>query len=719
MAPKVSKTPNNGDEPRRRPLQAYNSFPRIDSDPKDSSRRTRASTSDGSSPNVNYENDAEIANQPSESDSTPSTIDRARKGSDKSGELDTSELPSDFDALPVELISLTDTFVDSLSAKVHATPPTVDRLSMLLQDFYVLAATHINTHISILSSRQNRRASPSASISSKSSAASRIRARAVSIGTKDRPKALESQDSEQQLLTVEEIAEKKKARKVLEHKRLALEEAVERRVCDKVYTKIWRHRSTQDEAQDEKLRSKTAALAVVGIGLTDLGIDLGEETSSNDASKEEEVKSWLEGARQELLLMNSDTSPLGKLQHLKAAHKCIVETLSHFHPSSSADEIMPMLIYTLITSPTEDLNVISNLYFIQRFRCESKIDGEAAYCLTNLEAAITFLETVDLTQLRADEAPSGPPKSSSRPTTPRFESPHPISASTPAQGVSTPSLSPAVISPPSTDSRSGTVRKSDLSPSILRPPPTNRRLSELFHPAQALGAAAQDAVLNTADQGIKTIGNSLGESYNFLLGKLKERQEAKHEVVVPKTLDEARKLVEPNQPDDDDVDAASASLNSMAPPAPKSDDKAIHLIAGRPPRDRSIDSASSSASTKRATPGVTAPSLQVADGIRMLSNTFNPMSKFAGGIGMMRGFGRAAPPAAGKEEMDGAVEELTTAFPDLAAVLPPGKAGVKVDPPIQRFMEVRDPGELRLNEVVELLRDYRRLAGSLKELGAL
>ncbi|KFY53766.1 hypothetical protein V497_08276 [Pseudogymnoascus sp. VKM F-4516 (FW-969)] len=704
MAP---KTPSNGDEPRRRPLQAYNSFPRIDSASKDSLRRSRASTSDASGPNINYENDTENVDHPSGSDSPPSITDRARKESDKSGELDTAELPSDFDALPVELISLTDTFVDSLSAKVHSTPPTADRLSMLLQDFYVLAATHINTHISILSSRQNRRASPSASISSKSSAASRIRAKATSIGNKDRPKALESQDSDQQLLTVEEIAEKKKARKVLEHKRLVLEEAVERR----------------DEAQDEKLRSKTAALAVVGIGLTDLGIDLGEETSSNDTSKEEEVKTWLEGARKELLLMNSDTSPLGKLQHLKAAHKCIVETLSHFHPSSSADEIMPMLIYTLITSPTEDLNVISNLYFIQRFRCESKIDGEAAYCLTNLEAAITFLETVDLTQLRADEAPSGPPKSSSRPTTPRFESPQPISASTPAQGVSAPSLSPAVISPPSTGSRAGSVRKRELSPSVLRPPPTNRRLSELFHPAQALGAAAQDAVLNTADQGIKTIGNSLGESYNFLVGKLKERQEAKHEVVVPKTLDEARKLVEPTHPDDDDVDATStASPNSVGPPAPKSDDKAIHLIAGRPPRDRSIDSASSSTSAKRAAPSVTAPALQVADGIRMLSNTFNPMSKFAGGIGMMRGFGRATPAAAGKEEVgggDGGVEELTTAFPDLAAVLPPGKAGAKVDPPIQRFMEVRDPGELRLNEVVELLRDYRRLAGTLKELGAL
>lgn len=106
MAP---KTPSNGDEPRRRPLQAYNSFPRIDAGSKDSSRRSRASTSDASSPNVNYEIDSENVNQPSDSDSPASIADRAGKESDKSVEVDSAELPSDFDALPVELISLTDT----------------------------------------------------------------------------------------------------------------------------------------------------------------------------------------------------------------------------------------------------------------------------------------------------------------------------------------------------------------------------------------------------------------------------------------------------------------------------------------------------------------------------------------------------------------------------------------------------------------------------------
>lgn len=33
-------------------------------------------------------------------------------------------------------------------------------------------------------------------------------------------------------------------------------------------------------------------------------------------------------------------------------------------------------------------------------------------------------------------------------------------------------------------------------------------------------------------------------------------------------------------------------------------------------------------------------------------------------------------------------------------------------------MEIQTPGELRLGEVLELLRDYRRLAGALKEIGA-
>jgi hypothetical protein len=33
-------------------------------------------------------------------------------------------------------------------------------------------------------------------------------------------------------------------------------------------------------------------------------------------------------------------------------------------------------------------------------------------------------------------------------------------------------------------------------------------------------------------------------------------------------------------------------------------------------------------------------------------------------------------------------------------------------------MELNSPGDLRLGEVLDLLRDYRRLAGALKDMGA-
>lgn len=57
------------------------------------------------------------------------------------------------------------------------------------------------------------------------------------------------------------------------------------------------------------------------------------------------------------------------------------------------------------------------------------------------------------------------------------------------------------------------------------------------------------------------------------------------------------------------------------------------------------------------------------------------------------------------------------AFPDIAAALPP-KQVTRMAPPNRRFMELQNPGELRIGEVLELLRDYRRLAGALKSMDA-
>ncbi|UNI14195.1 hypothetical protein JDV02_000850 [Purpureocillium takamizusanense] len=640
---------------------------------------------------------------------------------------DNTEVPRtsvELDDLPIELITLTDSFIESLGAKVHSTPPNIDKLSQLFQDFYVSASSHIATHVSALAYRQSRAASPAAP-STMSSAASRLRSKA-SLGSKDKPKV----EAEQQMITAEELASRKRARKALETKRGLLEEAIERRLCEGIYDRIYRHSSTQDEAQDDKLRSKTAALALVGIGPADLGIETVDQVPRHANSDDDEpvgIREALHQARTDMTRMSESRYPFGKLNHLKAAHKSIVDTLARFHPSASADEIMPMLIYTLITLPPENLHIISDLHFIQSFRWETKLTGEAAYCLTNLEAAISFLETVDLATLRADELPSGPPKTSNQLGTPKAETfPPAYSQGTTATSGSTgdpiPESEAAMKLAPSPSGLKAT--------NVLR----NRRLSDLVNtPAQAFGAAS-DAVFTTADQGLKTISNSLGESYSFLLGKLRERQQGpKESIAVPRTLDDARKLVSTPPPEEEDnASGASSSISTedveQLKRSSAREDRVLNMIGGR--RDASVESSRSASSSKKvlfaeeskaATPSLASSgqSPAVLDQVRNLGSTFNPMARLSS-IGGFRGFGRSAPttPAASKDvgkTADGG--DLASAFPDIAAALPP-KQMPKVAPPNKRFMELQNPGELRLGEVLDLLRDYRRLANALKNMDA-
>ncbi|KAK7430074.1 hypothetical protein QQZ08_003465 [Neonectria magnoliae] len=645
---------------------------------------------------------------------------------DNEDALEVGRASVELDILPIELVTLTDSFIDSLSAKVHPNPPKIDRLSEMFQEFYALASSHINTHINALATRQSREVSPAPSASSISSAASRLRSKASALNVKDKPKA----DAEQQMITADELARRKRARKALEAKRGMLEEAVERRLCEGIYSRIYRHRSSQDEAQDDKLRSKTAALALVGIGLVDLGVDLGDASNQSPeatAAKLDEITQRLEQARRDLVLMTQKRYPLGKLNHLKAAHRSIVDTLAHFHPSASADEIMPMLIYTLITMPPESLHAISDVHFIQNFRWEPKLTGEAAYCLTNLEAVISFLQTVDLATLRADEHPSGPTKT----TSPRTETFPPAYS----QGTS-----PSAQSAAEMTKETVSATKPAASPAGLKAAATlrSRRLSDLVNtPAQAFGAAS-DAVFNTADQGLKNISNSLGDSYKFLVGKLREHQDSPREsIVVPRTLDDARKLVSTPPPDEEDL---SGGMNTLLAPddiehrrrSSQREDRVLNLIGGR--RDHSTDSNRSGRSVSSSKKVLFAPddsrpagatpspgqNPAVLEQMRNLGNSFNPMARLPS-ISMIRGFGRSpsipsTPPIA-KEAKPADGGDLATAFPDIAPALPP-KEIPKIAPPSKRFMEIQTPGELKLGEVLDLLRDYRRLAGALKDLGA-
>ncbi|KAI1867064.1 hypothetical protein JX265_007640 [Neoarthrinium moseri] len=733
----ASSSPSKGSEPAPGALRTTRSFSRHESQqaPEPLTRSQRANTfqNGSSTPEITV----------GQHRSPKSAAPDAFEADEADDPVEPPRASVDLDDIPIELVSTIDNFIDSLNAKVQPSPPNIEKISRRFQDFYATAAQHIQTHVASLATIQNRTDSARPAIATRPSAASLLRAKAASLANKEKPKGASTPEPEQQMLTAEEFAKRKKARKALEHKKVLLEEAVERRLCEGIYDRIYRHRTTHDEAQDDKLRSKTAALALVGIGPADLGVDLGEPADDGPeaaAKKQAEISQYLEQARKDLIVMNEKRYPLGKLNYLKAAHKSIVDTLSHFHPSSSADEIMPMLIYTLITMPPEKLNVISDSQFIQRFRWEEKLEGEAAYCLTNLEAAITFLETVDLASLRADESLAGPSKLGSTPGTPRNETFPP--AYTP--GLSAAASSPAVVTPASASSM-----KPPPSPTTARATMQRRRLSDLIQtPAQAIGNAS-DSFFNSADQSIKNISTSLEGSYKFWVGKFKETTAGGKDIEVPKTLEDARKLIGTPPPDDDaSVDGTGSvqGVDDNESPAASREDRVLSLVGGRKAsiasRDRSTDStrsARSASSSKKvvfasednkekapgttATPPPNASNPALVDQVRNLGNSLNPMNRFSG-ISMMRGFGRSAttpvPAAAGKDQpaaktVDGG--DLATAFPDIAAALPP-KDVPQIKPPNKRFMELQNPADLRLGEVLELLRDYRRLANALKERDA-
>ncbi|CAG8063891.1 unnamed protein product [Penicillium olsonii] len=625
--------------------------------------------------------------------------------------------------LPIELISLADRFVNSLSAKVHSSPPTIDKISELFQVFYSRAETHIATHISALITRINRDLSPQVP-------ANPPRGSALSKLTNKR-----SQDdvrqtvSGRQMLTASEVAEKRKARKDLENKRSALEEAAERRVCELVYDKIWRHKSTLDDVRDEKLRSKTAALLLVGINLKDLGIEIDLE--SIEEQKQDEANEFLAQARECLAKMDDYKYPLGKLQQLAAAHKAIVDALTKILPSSSsADEILPTLIYSLVTCPPEGINIVSNLLFIQRFRSSSKIDGETAYCLTNLEAAISFLENVDLSTLRADELQDGPLKTPEA-TTPSAEHVDPFrpSKETTTSSVSAVSASPELAKPETKEPASTLPRPR------LTTTPQQRRLSNLFQPPAKVLGAANDAVRTTADQGLKNIGATLDSSFNFLFGRLKEMQTNQGPntegtgPLLPKTLAEARRLVSlppassSNQSLTQGELAAinSVSVNESTPP--RSSSRLAEPSSGGPtPRDRSVDSTRTQGSSKKSITtslreeftSNSAISPTPLESMRNFGNTLNPLNHIPG---MMRGFGRNTPETpTGRSVSPSGLDRFkpSPASVETNSGAPsPLPAAAKIDPPIQRLLETQDAQALRIGDVAVLLEDYKRLAAAL------
>ncbi|KAJ2691194.1 hypothetical protein GGH99_002471 [Coemansia sp. RSA 1285] len=222
---------------------------------------------------------------------------------------------------------------------------------------------------------------------------------------------------------------------------VALTECVEKLVMEAIYLQIFSPPSSlcDDRAQDEQLASKVAALNMADISLEHLGLPVLPET------KGELLRICVETGKL-LDRMNAVKSPAEKLKFVVDAHKGVVDRMQRLNerlhalemrrqqqaalenranaedeeagedvagaksnkpatkddgtskpPVLSADSILPLLIYSVVKANPSKF--VSNLRYVQRYRTRALLASQFEYCLTNAQAAASFVDSVDAKQL--------------------------------------------------------------------------------------------------------------------------------------------------------------------------------------------------------------------------------------------------------------------------------------------------------------------------------
>ncbi|CAA7036521.1 unnamed protein product [Microthlaspi erraticum] len=171
-------------------------------------------------------------------------------------------------------------------------------------------------------------------------------------------------------------------------------DGLEKYVMTKLFTRVFAS-NTEDVIADEKLFQK---MSLVQQFIAPESLDI-QPTFQNETS-------WLL-AQKELQKINMYKAPRDKLVCVLNCCKVINNLLLNASIASNentpgADEFLPVLIYVTIKANPPQLH--SNLLYIQRYRRESKLVGEAAYFFTNILSAESFISNIDAKSLSMDEA---------------------------------------------------------------------------------------------------------------------------------------------------------------------------------------------------------------------------------------------------------------------------------------------------------------------------
>ncbi|ODQ53861.1 hypothetical protein SAICODRAFT_18428 [Saitoella complicata NRRL Y-17804] len=477
------------------------------------------------------------------------------------------------------------------------------------------------------------------------------------------------------MLSGDEIAQRKASRLRAERLRTEWAEEVEKRLCEGEYDKLLSIKDSDDEVRDEALASKVAALNILDVTLKHLGVEMGDE-------EEVHAIAVAVSAGEELQKLNEVQAPKAKIEVLVTTHKILVDGLSA-QPSGtsnnspttsahSADLILPILIYTLIKANPPYL--VSNLYYIQRFRGEDLLVGEGSYCLTNLEAAVIFLETVDLTSLGLLPPDHMPSDSTGELdftlTSQRLEKS--LTGSLPSHATSTTaSLAPEVSiftasAEISTPHNAPALADDSINSASSAPPPQ-----------------AVSNLRASADQGLKSLGSALESSYKLFVSRIPDP---------PKTLDDVRSLV---------MAAAEQVSEQVAAGKVDREQRETHWK-----RQRAESLSKVSAGAKTITGSLGRP----FNFVRTMS------SSFASARPPIPAFGKDA--AAIDSPSQPLAETMSTrsmSLPgiEIAEEVIPVDSVMKLAPP--RFANM-EASELKIGDVTDLLAEYKMMAETLKQL---
>lgn len=170
-------------------------------------------------------------------------------------------------------------------------------------------------------------------------------------------------------------------------------EGLEKYIMTKLFTRVFATHP-DDVKVDDQLYEK---LALVQQFIRPENLDI-QPTYQNETS-------WLL-AQKELQKINIYKAPRDKLVCILSCCKVINNLLLNASVTANenppgADEFLPVLIYVTIKANPPQLH--SNLLYIQRYRRESRLVGEAAYFFTNMLSAEAFIMNVDGNALSMDE----------------------------------------------------------------------------------------------------------------------------------------------------------------------------------------------------------------------------------------------------------------------------------------------------------------------------